>query len=79
MPKLMTLEEWSFHRYGENTHSVRTLRRWAKLGLIYPRPKKHGRRYFVPEGAEFVSHGDRPSSPATLQNRLVNETSRKRK
>lgn len=56
--RLSTLEAWATARYGEETPSIRTLRRWCREGNILPLPKKHGRTYYVADSAQYVSHND---------------------
>jgi len=52
--KLIPLSEWAAKTYGEHAPNVDTLRRWARESLIYPRPVKHGRTYFVAPDATYV-------------------------
>ncbi|CAI0968207.1 excisionase [Serratia quinivorans] len=52
--KLLTLEEWASRTYADNIPAVKTLRRWANSGNIYPAPEKHGRSYRVKENAIYI-------------------------
>lgn len=54
--KLITLERWAEVKFGDSPPFIGTLRRWAREGKIYPHPKKHGRAYYLPENAEYVSN-----------------------
>ena len=58
MTKLITLEAWAASRYGEHAPSIHTLRRWCRDAKILPRPKKHGRTYFVSESARYLNYND---------------------
>jgi predicted site-specific integrase-resolvase len=51
---LLTLTAWAQVRYGAAAPSLATLRRWARDGLIYPAPTKHGRAYFVRPDAQYL-------------------------
>ena len=53
-PRFLTLKAWADQQYGEHSPSIGTLRRWCKDARIFPIPKKHGRSYFVEEGAQYV-------------------------
>jgi len=50
---LITLQEWDKKIFSQ-THSLRTLRSWARTGQIYPPPKKVGRKYQVEETARYI-------------------------
>lgn len=52
--KLIPLQKWAKQRYGEDVPSSRTLRRWTANGNIMPRPRKEGRRLWVPENAQYI-------------------------
>ncbi|MBH3005906.1 excisionase [Serratia ureilytica] len=54
MTKLLTLEEWSEKTYESKRPSIKTLRRWARSGNIYPAPEKHGREYRVKPNAIYI-------------------------
>lgn len=54
MTQLLTLEEWDEETYKSKPHSIKTLRRWARSGNIYPAPEKHGREYRVQPGAIYI-------------------------
>ncbi|HFI5334011.1 TPA: excisionase [Serratia liquefaciens] len=54
MTKLLTLEEWSEKTYESKQPSIKTLRRWARSGNIYPAPEKHGREYRVKPNAIYI-------------------------
>jgi|AGTN01.3.fsa_nt_gi Excisionase-like protein. len=57
--RLIPLDAWATAKFGEHAPCVGTLRRWARVGKIYPAPKKHGRSYYVNEHAQYVtSHSD---------------------
>jgi hypothetical protein len=58
--RLTTLEAWAAKRYGEHAPSIFTLRRWVKAGRFSPRPKKHGRKFFMPETAELLPNTSPP-------------------
>lgn len=51
--RLTTLEAWAAKRYGEHAPSIHTLRRWVREGRFTPRPRKHGRKFFMQETAEL--------------------------
>ena len=53
MSELLTLSEWDKLVYKNNSHSLNTLRRWARDGYIYPAPQKHGREYLVEKSAIY--------------------------
>jgi hypothetical protein len=53
-PKI-TLEEWA-GLYFKDPPKISTLRRWAKIGDIHPRPLKVGRRYLRVPDAEYVEN-----------------------
>lgn len=52
--RFLTLKAWAALQYGDDAPSVYTLRRWCQQAKIFPIPKKHGRSYFVREGAQYV-------------------------
>lgn len=52
-PKLISLSSWIVKTYGEDAPTIVTVRRWARNGLIDPRPTKHGREYFVSPAAVY--------------------------
>lgn len=52
-PKI-PLSEWGRRNYARAPH-INTLRRWAKDGLIKPKPQKHGRSYAVDPDATYVA------------------------
>ena len=56
--KLVTLEAWAANLYGEHAPSIYTLRRWCREAKIQPTPQKHGRTYFVSEGARYINYND---------------------
>ena len=62
----ISLDEWAKIRYGDKAPHVNTLRRWAANGNIYPKPRKHGRAYFVQPAAVYVD----PRNPQTLAEAL---------
>jgi hypothetical protein len=73
MSKLITLEAWAAQVYGEAAPGLPTLRRWARLARISPRPIKHGRTYFVAPTAVYspaFTGGGRPR----LVDRLTHAT-----
>lgn len=51
--KYLTLKEWDIQMFSK-PHSLRTLRTWAKGGLINPRPIKVGREWLVLPNAKYV-------------------------
>lgn len=53
--RLMSLERWAEQKYGDDSPSIGTLRRWARDGKIYPAPVKQGRSYFVQPDAEYLN------------------------
>jgi len=56
--KLTTLEVWARARYGDSAPSIYTLRRWVREAKIQPPPQKHGRKYYVSEGARYMNYND---------------------
>ncbi|MGP2880587.1 excisionase [Serratia marcescens] len=40
--------------YESKQPSIKTLRRWARRGNIYPAPEKHGREYRVKPNAIYI-------------------------
>lgn len=50
----LSLEEWDAETY-KKPHNIRTLRAWAKAGLIQPKPQKHGREYMVAQNAKYIA------------------------
>jgi hypothetical protein len=64
---LITLDQWALSRYGEaNKPHPNTLRRWAREGNIYPRPRRHGKAYMVRPEAVYVD----PHNPQSLAGAL---------
>ncbi|BBE78489.1 MAG: excisionase [Enterobacteriaceae bacterium] len=53
MSKLMPLEEWAKETYVKPP-TLNTLRRWARMGNIYPAPEKHGTSYQVCPNAIYI-------------------------
>lgn len=62
MKILLTLTQWAAMRYPKPPH-INTLRRWAKAGMIQPRPIKHGREYRVRQDARYFD--TQTGQPAT--------------
>ncbi|MBM1296102.1 excisionase [Serratia nematodiphila] len=54
MTKLLTLEKWSEKIYESKQPSIKTLRRCARSGNIYPAPENHGREYRVKPSAIYI-------------------------
>ena len=61
-PKI-TLSEWAV-RYFAKPPNIRTLRRWARNGKIYPKPIKAGREYVCCPDAQYVDYSHQ--APITL-------------
>lgn len=55
-PKLILLSIWLVDTYGVNGPTIQTARRWARQGLIFPLPIKHGRDYFVSPNAAYSTN-----------------------
>lgn len=55
----ITLDEWAAAEF-KVPPSLNTLRRWAREGLIFPAPIKHGRNYYVEIGAQYREPELRP-------------------
>ena len=55
----VTLQAWAEGNLGiEPTPCYRTLLRWLHSDLIYPRPVKVGKSYYVDPDAVYVDAGD---------------------
>lgn len=54
MVKKITLKAWAAARYGPPP-SARVLQRWAREGLLHPRPVKVGRCYYISPVAMHVN------------------------
>lgn len=69
---MITLEAWAESKFNPPP-SLRTLRAWAKSGLIHPAAVKVGARYMVDENAEYrpLSIQADPSSMSELVKRIV--------
>ena len=52
--KYITLQEWDKKVFSK-PHSARTLRKWARTGIIQPKPIKVGRYWQVPEDAQYIT------------------------
>lgn len=50
----LTLAEWAADHF-RSPPSANTLRRWAREGLINPKPIKHGRNYYVEQNAHYLA------------------------
>lgn len=67
-PRRIALQTWARLTYGDDAPSVKTLRRWAREGKIWPQPVKHGRSYFVDPSAEYVATRRTPThAPTTIR------------
>ncbi|MDE9446367.1 excisionase [Xenorhabdus bovienii] len=68
MARTQTLTEWATQEFSEPIPSYQTLIRYAKNGMISPRPYKAGRCWRVENSARFIgliakptiNHGDDP-------------------
>jgi hypothetical protein len=70
--RLLNLKEWRVARYSPGSApSVIAVRRWIRIGLIYPAPIKQGRAYYFHPDAEYMD----PARPRSeLIRRLKNGT-----
>lgn len=58
---MLTLEQWARATFGENgPKSIQTLRKWARMGRIIPRPRLVGKEYLVAPGAKYFNPNDAP-------------------
>ena len=53
----ITLLAWSAKHY-DPPKPIGTVRRWQRLGLIFPPPEKHGRDYRVEPDARYIPPDD---------------------
>ncbi|QGF96667.1 excisionase [Pseudomonas sp. CFSAN084952] len=51
--KMITLKAWASLNF-DPVPSVNTVRRWARDGLLFPAPTKHGRSYYINPDARYV-------------------------
>lgn len=70
MKKLITLRHWAEQTFDPPPHP-NTLRRWARLGKIQPRPRLIGRTYYLQRDAEHV---DNVQPNKRLAERILGET-----
>ncbi|EGD9303980.1 excisionase [Escherichia coli] len=61
MARLILLTEWAKEEFSEPS----TLSKYAKAGMIFPLPKKVGRRWRVDPQARFVGMVNKPEVIAT--------------
>lgn len=73
MVKLISLQTWAGQVYGDDAPCNNTLRRWAREGLIVPRPRKQGRAYFVEPHATYASPEDVARGRTNLMERIRHE------
>ncbi|MDC9589679.1 MULTISPECIES: excisionase [Xenorhabdus] len=60
MARTQTLIEWAAHEFSEPIPSYQTLIRYAKNGMISPRPYKAGRCWRVEKSARFIGLIEKP-------------------
>jgi len=65
-PQYLTLQEWAAKKFSRPPHA-NTLRRWAKGGMIVPKPVFIGREYHVTPTARYI---DEPAPGTKLIDRL---------
>ena len=58
LPARIPLESWIERHYPVKPPGIRTVRRWAREGKLYPPPIRHGRAYYIPADAEYRSDAD---------------------
>ncbi len=51
----LSLAEWATAKFGANAPCLNTLRRWARDGIIVPKPQKIGRAYMVVPTARHMN------------------------
>ncbi|MBI6549903.1 excisionase [Xenorhabdus lircayensis] len=61
MTRTQTLKEWAVLEFSEPVPSYQTLIRYAKNGLISPRPYKAGRCWRVEKNARFIGLAEKPT------------------
>ena len=73
----LTLAEWAADHF-RSPPSANTLRRWAREGLISPKPIKHGRNYYVEPNAHYSEPERQSRSPmsGSLVERIQADRSR---
>ncbi|MBB1489494.1 excisionase [Oceanospirillum sediminis] len=72
MARLITLQEWDEKNFSR-PHSRRTLYKWAREGLIQPRPMIVGKHYQVHPDARYVSNRAQIDRLKTA-NRMINDS-----
>lgn len=60
MARTQTLMEWAKQEFSEPVPSYQTLIRYAKNGMISPRPYKAGRCWRVELNARFIGFIEKP-------------------
>ena len=65
MARLILLTEWAKEEFSEPVPTPSTLSKYAKAGMIFPLPKKVGRRWRVDPQARFVGMVNKPQVIAT--------------
>lgn len=61
LPRLLTLERWAQHVFGDGAPHMNTVRRWARDGMLYPAPIKMGRTYYVRPETSYSGRPDQLS------------------
>lgn len=67
-PQYITLQEWAKRKFAKPPHE-NTLQRWARDGMIVPKPIKLGREFHVLPTARHI---DEPVPGTSLADRLRN-------
>jgi predicted site-specific integrase-resolvase len=55
MARWIKLETWAQNEYGDDKPDVRTLRRWAANGNLYPPAEQHGKCWYVKPETKYCS------------------------
>lgn len=56
----ITLRRWAYQQYGVEAPHIKTLRRWAREGKLFPAPRKDGRTYYIDQNAQYVGDYNSP-------------------
>ncbi|AEF47178.1 excisionase [Serratia sp. AS12] len=54
MARLQTLHKWAVEEFGDAKPSPQTLKKYAKLNMIYPPAVRVGRHWMVEANARYV-------------------------
>ena len=70
MSRMVDLEEWAKHEFGDEAPSRRTLHKYAKSHMMVPPALKVGKKWMVDRNARYVGIISMPQLPGGSSDKL---------